>query len=516
MDGRDGSSGPGSFGEENRRSYYYTLSSSCSSGTVSTAYASTGSRWWSSHSTEAAKQHLELEFEDEDEGFRKSREETKKRMNSVIQVFVGAPSANRSMKGGDMSALERWWFMELGIEWVLLLQAADGASGWKLEHIFDVRSWVGALTEIVDTIGFTTLLFPDRGLLPSICEEEEEEHVPDQFQFAGFIQQVMLKMLAFVDAIAAPNPRISTRRVLVTNGLLASYDKLNALLDVRGAVAKALPLIRLSFDSPPSAEAQRTRGEIVSLLSAKEDKAGRAIWRTMEEIWIRILQSMEDSSSTQATQQGSSDIHKATRSVISYIKFLQSHYSSVAPIVSEETSLGNYVPQIGDVPPLDSLIAEMASSLQGKLAKMSDSFRDQSLRFLFLLNNSYFIREQLRQTLPFPKFSVAALSSKLQGYAKSYLQASWAPVLSCLFNPSPLCMGRNYFPLSKFESEFEKTYTTQKLWKVPDPELRSSLREDITNKIISGYTKYIQDNYVTAIRVTVQELEDMLHELFEG
>ncbi|CAL5042961.1 unnamed protein product [Urochloa decumbens] len=502
--GRDGGNGPWSYGEENLRSYYYTLSSSCSSGTVSTAYASTGSRWWSSHSMEAAKQHLELE--NEDDGFRKSWEETKKRMNSVIQAFVGAPSANRSMKGGDMSALERWWFTELGVEWVPLLQATDDACGWKLEHEFDVRSWVvGALMEIVDTIGFATLLFPDRGLLPSICEEEEEEEpvteqaIPDQFQFSGFIKQAMLKMLAFVDAIAAPNPRITTRRVLVIkNGLVASYDRLNALLDVRGALTKALPLIRLS--------------------SSTRRPLQRAIWRTMEEIWIRIMLSMKDSSSTQENPQGSSDIHKATRYVISYIRFLQSHYSSVAPIVYEETSLGNYAPQIGDVPPLDSLIAEMASLLQGKLTKMSDSFGDQSLKFSFLLNNSYFGREQPRQTLPFPKFSVAALSSKLQGYAKSYLQASWEPVLSCLFNPSPLCLGRkrNYFPLSNFESEFQKTYTTQKVWKVPDPELRSSLREHITKKIISGYVKYMEENYVTAIRVTVQELEEMLQELFEG
>ena len=67
-----------------------------------------------------------------------------------------------------------------------------------------------------------------------------------------------------------------------------------------------------------------------------------------------------------------------------------------------------------------------------------------------------------------------------------------------------------------FESELRKTYTTQKQWKVPNTKLKISLRKAITEIIKPAYTKYINDNNITTPRVTPQELEEMLQDLFEG
>jgi len=64
----------------------------------------------------------------------------------------------------------------------------------------------------------------------------------------------------------------------------ASFEKLHALLDVRCALAKALSQLGLPSDPDPSrhsAQVVRVQAETVSLLSAKEGKAGEAIW-TME------------------------------------------------------------------------------------------------------------------------------------------------------------------------------------------------------------------------------------------
>ncbi|CAD6335478.1 unnamed protein product [Miscanthus lutarioriparius] len=77
-------------------------------------------------------------------------------------------------------------------------------------------------------------------------------------------------------------------------------------------------------------------------------------------------------------------------------------------------------------------------------------------------------------------------------------------------------LGKNYSPLSKFESEFQKMYTTQKQWKVPDPRLRRRLRKVITNKIIPGYTEYIEDEKVTRPKISPLKMEAMLQEIFEG
>lgn len=70
--------------------------------------------------------------------------------------------------------------------------------------------------------------------------------------------------------------------------------------------------------------------------------------------------------------------------------------------------------------------------------------------------------------------------------------------------------------MPKFEDEFRKTYTTQKLWKVPDPMLRKTLRDAIIVKIIPSYTKYIEDNKISTPKYSPDELKEMLQELFEG
>ena len=67
-------------------------------------------------------------------------------------------------------------------------------------------------------------------------------------------------------------------------------------------------------------------------------------------------------------------------------------------------------------------------------------------------------------------------------------------------------------------TEFEKTYVAQKLWKVPDPELRRVLRTTIVDEVISVFRKFLEDGGVSASRVVVspESLQEMLEELFEG
>ena len=55
-----------------------------------------------------------------------------------------------------------------------------------------------------------------------------------------------------------------------------------------------------------------------------------------------------------------------------YICFIQSHYSSMSPIVSEAARIGKYVPHIEDLFPLNSMIMEMTSFLQERLVDISE------------------------------------------------------------------------------------------------------------------------------------------------
>ncbi|CAD6335321.1 unnamed protein product [Miscanthus lutarioriparius] len=449
--------------------------SSSSSGTiVSTTYCCTSSgsgSHLSSSSMDAAARHPSFLLLDKDDNvsWGETQEAKMQHIRSLVQEFVAASSSvNCSVRGSDMGApvVERW-LTELGVGWVLHLPSS--ASACELEHTSDVArtSWIQALREIVDTVGLTESLFPDDGLvdldmdMPSIFEEQEEEEeegeeeaeavssVPDgQFQFARFIQETMLKMLSFVDVIVAmaidPNGN---------NGVSALYQMLNVLLPVRGALSEALSEMgEVSFlPAPPSREVER-------LLRAKNGNARDAIWSTMERIRTLIL--LEGIQ----TPHGTSDIHRVTRSVMGYINFLLNNYSTLHPIVSETAGLVKRVHQNGGQQHLDILAMEIASCLEEELAKISESFPDQ------------------------------ALLSKVERYMERYLQVSWAPLLTCLFDPTPLCLFGYSLALPKFESELQKTYTTQKLWKVPDPELRTRLRTAIIDKIIPVYTKYVEDN----------------------
>ncbi|CAN6181617.1 unnamed protein product [Urochloa humidicola] len=342
---------------------------------------------------------------------------------------------------------------------------------------------------------------------PVAEESEQQDNMTDHVQFASFItQHAMLKMLAFVDLIDAPNLNI-TCDVSTIHRVAPPYQKLYSMLRVRNAL-----FIDLSCYPPPSAQGERIQKKVAMLLSAKKRKVSDAIWNTMEEIRNGILESVGDSDDSSGTQtpQDSSRIHKATKSVISYITFLKPHYLLVDQVVSEAASLGKHAPQVRVGRPLDILTAEMASCVQEKLASKSEKFPDQSLRFLF----SSLI---MRYTSYCSESYEAALTGKVDGYMESYIQVSWAPVLACLFNPMPLrFFGKNYSTLLKFESQFQKTYNTQKLWNVPDPKLRKMLREAVIEKIVPGYTKYIEDNKATNPKFTPRNLEEMLQELFEG
>jgi hypothetical protein len=157
----------------------------------------------------------------------------------------------------------------------------------------------------------------------------------------------------------------------------------------------------------------------------------------------------------------------------------------------------------------------MVHSLEEKIARKSLSFQDRGLRFLFLINNFYFMRQQLgaNRLLNVP---MRALTLKIDECINNYIQVSWAPVLKCLHNRATPCCFTTYSPLLEFESEFQRTHRTQKLWKVPDPKLRKRLRKAIIEEVITGITKFLEDNSISTPQVSPDNLEEMLQELFEG
>jgi hypothetical protein len=123
-------------------------------------------------------------------------------------------------------------------------------------------------------------------------------------------------------------------------------------------------------------------------------------------------------------------------------------------------------------------------------------------------------------------------TSMTQRYKDTYLHVSWSPLLSCLFieNPS-ISLGktrdgkpfgfRRYLSLDRFESEFQRTYTNHKFWKIPNPDLRQRLRQAIVQKVVTHYSMYLEERAARGMhnqlpKSTPEQLKELLDELFEG
>ncbi|XP_066372642.1 uncharacterized protein [Miscanthus floridulus] len=196
--------------------------------------------------------------------------------------------------------------------------------------------------------------------------------------------------------------------------------------------------------------------EMASLVSYKQGELDEAIWNMMEETSRTRLTEDDDGSwrGVQTPQGSSPDIHELTRAMVSYIVLLSTNWATAHQLVKEAAQLRGYVPSFDKLSP--TLVMES---------------------------------------------HMAGLARKIENYIETYLQVSWAPVLSCLYNSTPLCMGRYSSP-AKFESEFQKTYNAQKFWKVPDPKLRRRLRVAVIDKVISSFEKYLEYSGISPSRIT--------------
>lgn len=197
--------------------------------------------------------------------------------------------------------------------------------------------------------------------------------------------------------------------------------------------------------------------------------------------------------------QGGGEVHRNTRWIVDCIVSL------------DEAHLGGSLSDI-----------YMVHYLKHLLLRKSKLCSDLSLRYLFLLNNLYFVAEKMKQCKPKYawKFELGC-----ENYKDRYLNVSWEHVVSCI--PKPHVPGPLHYcwintsSLVKFESAFHKTYQVQKFWKVPDPWLRDFLRIEITERVVSSYFDFLTEHpelaeHVRRTNNTPDVLKEMLGQLFEG
>ncbi|KAG2536527.1 hypothetical protein PVAP13_9NG195200 [Panicum virgatum] len=420
----------------------------------------------------------------------------------------GAATTTTAGDGGGSSALGRW-LSELQVSWVLRLAQLDVASAGRtfvsrrLQHT--ARSWVLALHVISRCVASFT----------GWCSQQEEEEAaarhgqnwPPASEFVGFVAATFLLMLPFVDAVVALDDVVSPVSISsdghghggIVSGnkdAVASAHKFRTLVDVRDALSGVSEQVQLwhscltlsfssSCSSPTDAEAARISAEMIRLLLAKLDKVDEAMRNTRDCIRTHFMSLTTDDHGHDHSASGldpSPDIHVATQFAVSYIIVLSTtpsfpvYKAYTPPSVDPPTAYEEGSLCLGEENNTSSstnLNTVIIRSLGESLTRVSQSFVDQSLRFLFLANNFYFLWHQLLSQNLLSDVPADALARKIDSYINSYLQVSWTPVLKPLRSHSPYCFFfKRYSAQRKFLTEFEKTYVAQKLWKVPDPELR--------------------------------------------
>ncbi|CAO2153148.1 unnamed protein product [Urochloa humidicola] len=190
------------------------------------------------------------------------------------------------------------WLSELGVGWVLDL-GDDEPAGISLLPRAErnlTEDWIWALNKITkSTVGSQNRLLLGVGPV-------------------HLFKKTVLKMLPFVDTLlaAADPPCAATDTADAANGAQAPLDRmLQTLLDVRDAVfstSEGIQLFLKSCDSSLEMEAQQSSGEVLGLLSAKEQRLDEVIWNTMEEVRFSILNNDDDNEWGIQTRQGSPDI----------------------------------------------------------------------------------------------------------------------------------------------------------------------------------------------------------------
>lgn len=361
-----------------------------------------------------------------------------------------------------------------------------------------VERWIRALTVIV--VSITELVLT--------VDEIETLAV------ARFGKESVSAMLVFVNAIADVH----------------KVEKLQAVLHMYVCIFSAsydMSMVRLSLP-----EAESIFKEVGVSLNREGNRLSKAIHNTMKEVRALIE---EDDSWAIDIPQGRGDIHRNTRLMADCIMSMVKARGWVLNSAWSRDS-----ENLGD------LINDSIRYLNNLLLRKSELCSDQSLRYLFLLNNSSLVAQMFTfQPRWHGNGSVLELTPECEQHIDNFLVGSWGQVMSHIREPffMDTCLDvscgtmlfcilqrgshgsrqhrKNASSLAKFESAFQTTYQAQKLWKVPNPQLRDELRTVIAETVISGYRDHLRDHPELAEHLsrgssTPEVMEEMLGELFEG
>lgn len=183
--------------------------------------------------------------------------------------------------------------------------------------------------------------------------------------------------------------------------------------------------------------------------------------------------------------------------------------------------------------PWERYVLMLLARLQVKVEEKAESYKDERLRYIFLMNNAmhvlkgsgssdlsmYMWDDQNRQ-----QFVI-----RVEQYATAYLRASWT---GALFQLSDQAVPRELpyeirstnsvkKSMKKFNSALGEISRVQTTWKVPNPQLRQHLRLVILQHVFPAYRAHLRRprpgfHMEKHLKYTLDDIENHVLDLFEG
>ncbi|XP_020154716.1 exocyst complex component EXO70A1 isoform X1 [Aegilops tauschii subsp. strangulata] len=229
------------------------------------------------------------------------------------------------------------------------------------------------------------------------------------------------------------------------------------------------------------------------------------------------------------------DILPLTRHVMGFVEQLTECSDTVnlilLPILEEEEEGAEITKS-----PWECYVRILLARLQLKFEENAESYKDERLRYIFLMNNAMHVLKGLGSSdlsMSMGNDNHQQLVVRVEQYGTAYLRASWTGALShlsdhavsdydVLFRPGFLCHWMRK-GIKNFNSAFGEITRVQTTWKVPDPQLRQHLRLIILQQVLTAYRTYLErygcylgNNESEYVKYTPDEIENDVLDLFEG
>ncbi|CAH8376532.1 unnamed protein product [Eruca vesicaria subsp. sativa] len=306
-------------------------------------------------------------------------------------------------------------------------------------------------------------------------------------------------------------------------------ERIFKLMDLYAAISDLRPEIEQIFNFDSVADVKT-----LALSSLKKLK--NSIHMCLKEFESTI---QKDSSKALTPGGG---IHKLTQTTMSFISSLSEYSRVLSEILAENPLKINtrLVESYFTAPILEDehvnhhstsvYLAWLILVFLCKLDIKSESYKDVSLSYLFLVNNIQFVVDTVRSTHLRNLLGDDWLTkheAKLRSYTTNYENAAWANVFSSIpaKNNTTLSPDQAKTHFKRFHVAFEEAYMRQSSCVIHDVKLRDELKVSIARKLVPEYKEFYEKyfpmvreerNIEMLVRFKPDNLENYLSDIFHG